>query len=233
MTPTLGAALGVDACKAGWAAICWSDDAITGFFAPTINELVTQTRREHELAIIAIDMPIGLPDTSVRSADGLARKLIGARGSSVFNTPLRAALEAESFAEALAISRELSGVGLSKQSYALRKKAFEVDTFVRSTDLRVVEVHPEVCFMEMNDSRPLRDPKRTWAGLQTRVQLLKQAGVQIPDELGLLGSKALPDDIVDACAAAWTARRVLGGRGFCIPGTPEVFSDGLPSAIWI
>jgi hypothetical protein len=37
--------------------------------------------------------------------------------------------------------------------------------------------------------------------------------------------------VLDAAAAAWTAVRVLRGQALSTP--PEVFSDGLPSAIWM
>ena len=45
-------------------------------------------------AVIGIDIPIGLPDTGRRQADVLAYTLVGPRRSSVFMTPVRAALEA-------------------------------------------------------------------------------------------------------------------------------------------
>jgi predicted RNase H-like nuclease len=39
------------------------------------------------------------------------------------------------------------------------------------------------------------------------------------------------DDLLDACAAAWTAVRHSRGLSESFPEVPEVFSDGLPAAI--
>ena len=50
-----------------------------------------------DIAAIAIDMPIGLPDRidgSGRAAERAVRPLLGARQSSVFTIPARAAIEA-------------------------------------------------------------------------------------------------------------------------------------------
>jgi len=43
---------------------------------------------------------------------------------------------------------------------------------------------------------------------------------------------AAVDDVLDAAAAAWTARRYANGQAQSMPGTPEVFSDGIECAIW-
>lgn len=50
-------------------------------------------------------------------------------------------------------------------------------------------------------------------------------------EAGRVTGRVL-DDVLDAAAAAWSARRVLSGTAVCRPQEPEVFSDGLPCAIW-
>ncbi len=41
------------------------------------------------------------------------------------------------------------------------------------------------------------------------------------------------DDLLDACAAAWTAVRRARGEAESLPAEPEVFSDGIPAAIWV
>ena len=40
------------------------------------------------------------------------------------------------------------------------------------------------------------------------------------------------DDILDAAIAAWTARRVARDEAQPMPDPPQVFSDGIQSAIW-
>ena len=222
--------LGLDATKHGWAGIHWSGgDTVRGVFGPTIQSAVAAAGA---VDTVAIDIPIGLPDTSRRLADELARKAVGPRRSSVFSTPIRAALETETYAEALDVSRHRAGFGLSAQAYALRGKVLEVDAFLRSSNVRIVEVHPEVCFAAMN-GEPVAWSKRTWRGMNHRHDLLKAAGIGLPQDLGAVGEKAGADDVLDAGAAAWTAMRVSRGEASCLPEQPEVFSDGWPAAIWV
>jgi predicted RNase H-like nuclease len=184
-----------------------------------------------ELAVVAIDIPIGLPSEGSRQADLLARTVVGARASSVFSTPVRAALAAGTHAEATTISAQLTGRGLSRQAYALATKILDVDRWVRTASEPPIEVHPEVCFATMA-GHPLQHPKSTWAGSVERRRLLARAGVMVPDELGLAGEMAGPDDVLDAAAAAWTAQRFLHDQAVSYPATPESFSDGHLAAIW-
>ena len=48
-----------------------------------------------------------------------------------------------------------------------------------------------------------------------------------------VGALVPPDDLLDAAAAAWTARRVLAGSARPLPDPPEVDSSGRPVAIWV
>ncbi|GAA4300584.1 DUF429 domain-containing protein [Actinomadura luteofluorescens] len=74
--------------------------------------------------------------------------------------------------------------------------------------------------------------KTTWAGVAERRALLAAAGITLADQLGTAGTKAKPDDILDAAAAAWTARCVATGEARCTPDPPEVFANEFPAAIW-
>ncbi|TIX09969.1 MAG: DUF429 domain-containing protein, partial [Mesorhizobium sp.] len=88
--------VGVDGCKAGWIAVHRHPDAapwVSVFpgFAALLAALPAS-------ATIAVDMPIGLPDSSQKGGRGpeaLVRPLLGGRQSSVFSIPSRAALYAE------------------------------------------------------------------------------------------------------------------------------------------
>ena len=44
---------------------------------------------------------------------------------------------------------------------------------------------------------------------------------------------AQSDDVLDACAVAWTATRRAAGLSMSLPDPPEVFSDGIPAAIHV
>jgi predicted RNase H-like nuclease len=94
-----------------------------------------------------------------------------------------------------------------------------------------MEVHPEASFAELAGA-PLGASKSTWAGIALRRQLLAAAGISLPENLGPAGQKATVDDVLDAAAAAWTAMRVARNQARRFPDPPEIFSDGLASAIW-
>ncbi len=224
--------LGVDACKAGWVGIALGCEGPEAYVGATISALVEQAGRHGELRVVGIDIPIGLPDSGRRAADVLARAAIGPRRSSVFMTPVRAALQAPDHADAVSINRRLAGEGASVQAFGLRTKLFEVERFVRSTTLPVLEVHPEVCFARMQ-GQPLISRKSTWAGSEARRALLRTHGVELSGELGMSGLDVGVDDVLDAGAVAWTARRWAAGEAMSLPDPPEVFSDGWRAAIWV
>jgi predicted RNase H-like nuclease len=223
--------LGVDACKAGWVGVVLHGGAATVNVAKRIDVLVAEAEVGGHLAVIGIDTPIGLPDAGRRRADVLARQLVGPRRSSVFMTPVRTALQADSHAAAVHVNRERAGEGISAQVYGLRSKIFEVDAWVRQARRRVVEVHPEVSFARLAGG-PLPDGKRTWAGAHHRRRLLADAGIELADDLGRAGRHAAVDDVLDAGAAAWTAARVAAGTATSLPDPPVAYSDGWPAAIW-
>lgn len=218
--------LGVDACKTGWVGIAWSGGTVTAHHAPTIAELADAAG---PLAVIAIDIPIGLPDRGHRRADQLARDFIRPRHSSVFLTPVRATLGIRQHLRANAVNREHTGQGLSIQAFSLLPKIQEVDDWLPKAPCQVVEVHPEVSFRELADE-PL-PPKKTWAGAERRRALLREAGITLTGDLGAAG-KAAVDDVLDAAAAAWTARRVQLGAAVPFPNPPEILADDTEAAIW-
>ncbi len=220
--------MGVDACAAGWVGIVIEEPgtSVEAVFGTT---LVGMVERAGPVDYTVVDMPIGLPDTTAREADRLGRAMAG---SSVFITPVRAAFAEADHAAATAVNRELTGGGVSAQAYALRPKLLEVDAWVRGgTAGEVVEGHPEISFRCLLGER-VAVGKKTWAGAAQRRALLTGAGIVLADDLGEAGRRAGVDDVLDAAVLAWTARRVAAGEAARFPDPPEVFSDGLPAAIW-
>jgi predicted RNase H-like nuclease len=72
----------------------------------------------------------------------------------------------------------------------------------------VSEAHPESSFAEMA-RRPLPSRKNTAAGRVDRIELLRPS---FPDvELCVAAQSAFAVDVLDAFAAAWTARRIALG----------------------
>jgi predicted RNase H-like nuclease len=224
--------LGVDACKAGWVGVVLQSGEALACFARSVAELLSLAEDGGEVAVVAIDIPIGLADSGRRRADIEARRAAGVRRSSVFITPVRAAPQAADYATAAGINRQLTGDGISIQAFSRKAKIFEVEAWVRRTDRRVVEVHPEVSFARMGHE-PLSDSKVTWAGAERRRLLLAKAGIKLTGDLGEAGRVARVDDVLDAAAAAWSARRVVNGDAISLPNPPEMLGNGMPCAIWV
>ncbi|MEU4291867.1 DUF429 domain-containing protein [Kribbella sp. NPDC026596] len=220
--------VGVDACKKGWVGVA---DDLKAYFGTTIAELVEAAEVDGAPAVVGVDIPIGLPSAGSRQADVLARRVVGRRASSVFATPVREALLAITHAEASALNVQATGTGISQQAFALRRKILEVDAWLSSARCAVIEVHPEVCFATMA-GRPLSHPKSTWAGGEERRRLLASVGLGLTGDIGPAGEFAAVDDVLDAAAVAWTARRYAEGRAVAYPDPPEVLGDGPPAAIW-
>jgi predicted RNase H-like nuclease len=229
-----GVVLGVDGCRAGWVGVILDGDTTTPVVGSTIGDLVTAARLAHpDLDTVGIDIPIGLPDDRQREADRLARQRLPAgRKSSVFTAPTRSACAAKTHEKASAANRAATGkAGITVQAFGLIPKILEVDAYMRSPrSCRLVEVHPEVSFAAMNPDSVVPS-KRTAAGRRAREDTLRSAGVAPPPYVRGLGYTA--DDLLDACAAAWTARRVATGVAESLPDPPETFSDGLPAAIHV
>jgi predicted RNase H-like nuclease len=224
--------LGVDGCSAGWVGAVLVPGAPRPrvVVASTIAELVEVVRREVDVAVVGVDMPIGLPDNGVRQADVLARRELPGRAGAVFTTLTRPAYQAPTRADADLVNRGLSGQGVGAQAFSLRAKILEVDAWVRSRPtVEVLEVHPEVSFAAL--AGRVLPGKRTPEGQRARLEALAAAGVPRPSVLS--GSGYAVDDVLDACAVAWTAARRASGLSRSLPDPPEVFSDGIPAAIHV
>lgn len=221
--------LGVDGCPAGWVGILLASGRLSLWVGPTIEALLARLPTTPE--VVGIDIPIGLPDTGSREADRLARvELPPGRKSSVFPTPARAAVLADTWPEANEANRAATGKGLSHQGFNLCRKIAEVDDWVRSGPGPVViEVHPEVSFTALGADTRL--PKKTALGAEIRVAALAAAGLTVP--AAPYGAGVGRDDVLDACAVAWTARRHLRGGSRRLPEVAQRFSDGLPAAIHV
>jgi predicted RNase H-like nuclease len=224
--------LGVDGCPGGWVGALLEPGAPRPriVVAPTIAELVAMVRESTGIRVVGIDIPIGLPDRSIRQADVLARRALPGKASSIFSTLTRSAYAAATRLEADAVNRELVGQGVGAQAFALRDKIVEVDAWLRSRPtVTVLEIHPEVSFAAMTGA-PVRAGKKTDEGREQRLEALAAAGIPRPSVLTGQGYAA--DDVLDACAVAWSAARHATGLARPMPDPPEVFSDGIPAAIW-
>jgi predicted RNase H-like nuclease/ADP-ribose pyrophosphatase YjhB (NUDIX family) len=224
--------LGVDACPGGWVGVVLDTERRARVFVDaTISGLVALVRESVPVGVVAIDIPIGLPDSSGRLADSQARKQLVGKSSSLFSTPVRAALEAGSYAAAREANLAATGgrTSVSAQAYALREKVLQVDAWVRSRPgVEVVEVHPELSFARMAGA-PVLASKKDPDGVRARREALAAHGIVAPP--WFRGAGFGEDDLLDACAAAWSAVRHSLGVSESFPEVPEVFGDGIPAAI--
>ncbi|KQT43178.1 hypothetical protein ASG43_15125 [Aureimonas sp. Leaf454] len=208
-------------------------------------------------AVIAVDMPIGLPERiegAGRAAEKAVRPLLGERQSSVFSIPARAAVEAgagpfrselhrrECHAEACRIAERLSHPPrrISIQGFGLFPKILEIDRLLAADPAladRVIESHPEFAFRVLNDGAAMRLPKKIKgqvnpAGLEERRRLLVACGLPRALLYAPPPAGAGQDDLLDAGAMLLVAERYRAGVARAHPEPPERDARGLPIAIW-
>ncbi len=248
--------VGVDGCKSGWIAVSrragdgQPTAAVFGSFAELVDAFPDD-------AVIAVDMPIGLPEVTGkagRGPEGQVRPLLGQRQSSVFSIPSRAAVYAETAAfstvtawheahrRASAVARQTSNPprGVSIQAFGIFVKIREIDGLLTARPelhRRIFESHPELAFWRLNGGRAMALPKKIRgtvnpAGMEERRALLAGRGIDrgFLDRAAPRGAAA--DDFLDACAMMLIAGRISGGRAISFPDPPLKDGRGLPVAIW-
>lgn len=236
---------GVDGCRAGWIVVLRPLDAAGEAVSVLVKSFEAVLALPGNPALIAVDMPIGLPDESGiggRPADVAARAHLGARQSAVFAVPSRAAVLEEDYRRscevAFATSRPPRKV--SKQCFHLFPKIREIDRVMTpALQERVVECHPELAFWALNGETALTEPKkvksRPWpAGLDLRRGLLVRAGYSeaFVAGHGYRNSDVGTDDLLDASACAASAARIFRGSGRRFPPDPPRDAKGLRMEIW-
>ena len=254
--------VGVDGCKAGWIAVRRDLGSIPRNPGSTpsvevFDSFAALLAANPDDAVIAVDMPIGLPEFSNKGGRGpeaLVRPLLGARQSSVFSIPSRAALYADtadfSTIEAwYAAHRRASDVarttsdpprGVSIQAFGIFAKIREIDALlIARADLRrlVFESHPEVAFCRLNGGQAMQLPKKIKgsinpAGMAERKALLCRHGYEMDflDQTPPKGAAA--DDFLDAAAMMLVAGRIASGEARPFPDPPLTDRFGIPVAIW-
>ncbi|MEZ4461978.1 MAG: DUF429 domain-containing protein [bacterium] len=220
MTSQAGLA-GVDGCKAGWVVI-WDETPLRIEIVSTFSEVASITA---SCAVVAVDMPIGLPSTAARGGrpcDAAARRVLRGRAASVFSAPPRHVLDASSYQEALERCR-LDGVGLSIQAFHLVPKIRQIDAALAGNAGRFFEAHPELAFLQLSGS--VLPSKHSKEGLDLRRTLLSEEFAIPPTPQG-----AKTDDMLDALVLVHTARRIHANAAVKLGGDPD--ETGLEMAIW-
>jgi predicted RNase H-like nuclease len=240
---------GADGCPAGWLAVFRSVDG-QDHRARIVESLAQVFSAPEQPGVVAVDIPIGLLAVSQRggrAADRECSKILGPhRQSSIFPPPSRATLPAASFLEACEIElrNSVPPKKLSQQTFNILAKIREADAIALRFRGSLFECHPEVSFWAMNGRLAMRLPKKVSrrknpagvdeSGLDERRRLLLQNGYGEAFLARRLGpaQEYGPDDFADACAAAWTAERILERRAIRFPSTAELDALGLDMAIW-
>lgn len=235
---------GVDACPKGWIAVFVRPTGI-GTQSRVFSSLREILDAPERPKIVAIDIPIGLPERSKvggRATEPIVRRLVGPRASSVFRVPSRRAVYASrsktiGFAKACQIARNSSedGKAFSIQGFHICPKIVEVDELLRQhkgLQRRVRETHPELAFLLLNSNRSLAYSKKSILGARLRQRILMDQGFSSDAVRGKPPRGASRDDLLDAIAAAAIARRIFFGLAKQHPETPETDDYGLPMAIW-
>ena len=159
--------VGVDACRAGWFAVLLGGDGPEFRVCESFAEVWAWAGQG---ARLFVDIPVGLPAEGTRRADREARQALPAHlKSTLFNTPVRRAVYAESKEEARRINRQLSGKSLSEQSLGIMKKIKDVDSFLQAHPEgvpAVFEAHPETCFGRLAGRFPEHGKKDLLGGME-------------------------------------------------------------------
>lgn len=235
---------GVDGCPAGWLVAFVRPEGAEARIV-TVSHFADVLAAPEQPAVIAVDIPIGLPERTGaggRAAENVVRPLLGGRQSSVFSVPSRAAIDAADYIEACRIAFATSEPArkVSKQLHMIAPKIREVDAVLRADSAlvaRVFETHPELAFRQINGEDALDEPKKVKGrcyepGLALRRRLLVAAGLPAAYVSGAPPKGAGPDDLLDALACAVVARRIHSGVARAFPSPPPRDAFGLPMAMW-
>ena len=182
---------------------------------------------------VLIDIPVGLPENAAEDAlrpDREARKHLSAeRKSTIFPVPCRQAVNLENYAEASAENERVLGKKLTSQSHAFSKMIRQVDEFLaeeKHWQNRLLESHPEVAFQMLNGGNGLQDSKHTEAGIQERIAILQQYGID-PFPLFAGFTQKQYADVLDALCLSVSAKLGWEHEFWTMPENPAADSRGL------
>lgn len=239
-TPAGAVVAGVDGARGGWIVALRPLDQPARTRVLLLASFADVLALDPAPAVIAVDIPIGLPERGGpggRACDIAARTFLGARQSSVFAVPSRAAVMCDDYGAACAAALATSEPPrkVSKQAFNLFAKIREVDGAMSSElQRRVFECHPELAFVMLNGQRPLAEPKKVKSqpygpGLAMRRALLAAAGYDMAglDAVPFRRADAGADDVMDAVALSWSAARIAHGVALCCPAQPPLDAKGL------
>ena len=243
--------VGVDWAKGGWFSIAYDADGNWEAHHGSFTEIV---ERYSSAKLILVDIPIGLAkgECDWRKCDLEARKCLGSRWQSVFLTPPRcvvdearktkeSALTHAHFQNALTHvnKHRREKMGFSVQSWNITPMIVEVDDFLKKRKKEqnggpaIREVHPEICFRSLDEKQIITQSKKKVEGRRQRIAVLETVESRTQaiydDVMARYFRKDVGrDDVLDALAAAVTARLGYPDKLATLPENPPTDARGLP-----
>jgi predicted RNase H-like nuclease len=238
----MGTYVGLDWASKGWFGVVLADD---GNWTTDLFPSIWSVWKEYSDADrILVDSPIGLPTDGRRACDVQAKNRLDSQQRSVFYTPTRAAVYEQNLDDAKQINEREAGFSIQNQAWSVVSRIRELDEFLDmypGARDRVSETHPEVCFYALNGRTPVTESKQTASGLERRRDLLTEEyadaraiyeqSVSRYTEPDYAPTVSGVDDILDALAAAVTARRDADGLSRLPEHNPPADERGLPMQI--
>lgn len=221
--------VGIDGCKNGWimAAIC--NGELSLYKSGSFNEIVDKTSFDACL----VDMVIGLQGNEGQiRPDGMARKILKGRASTVFPAPCRKAVYGETKEERLQANIEVLHKKFTSQTDAIIPKMREVDEFLQTHPQfknRIQESHPEVCFARLN-GKVIITSKHDAEGIRERAEIIEEYFPEVTEDWIIAKAKQMrckEDDITDSVCLAITANLLAQGETETIPKEPMKDDTGL------
>jgi len=221
--------VGIDGCKGGWltAAICKGELKLYKF--DSLNAIMD----EMPFDACLIDMVIGLQGNEAQvRPDGMARKILKGRASTVFPAPCRKAVYGGTREERLQANFEVLHRKFPRQTDAIIPKIREVDEFLQVNmqyKNRLQESHPEVCFARLNGA-VLSTSKHDMEGIRERAAVIAGYLPEVTENwiveaAGKMKCKA--DDVADSVCLAVVANLSMQGKTESIPPEPMKDDTGL------
>ncbi len=211
---------GIDGTTKGWITAEFTGETWKIDFCKKLSDI------EFDEALI--DIPIGLPESSVRRCDVKARDFLAPeRHYSIFNCPVRDAVYTDNYEEACNINEEKTGKRISKQAWNIVPKIIEADRKALEGDIR--ESHPEV-FFKVLEEKSVVESKSSEKGIEARREVLERFGdtsvIETFDQKNIV-ENLTKDDIIDAMVLSLGSEFGLER----IPENPKRDGEGLEMSI--
>jgi predicted RNase H-like nuclease/5'-deoxynucleotidase YfbR-like HD superfamily hydrolase len=224
--------VGIDGCKGQWVAVYITENHFEVEKFKTISDICN---RYPDADSYIIDIPVGLAEgKNDLRPDLIVKKKLGKKGSSIFEVPCRQAVYTEDKSKARLFNIEILGKSLSEQTLGISKAIKQVDEFLQNQPKwknKLLESHPEFCFLILNNNQPVLEHKTSTEGQQKRLSILEKyytEAKQVVDKfLTDVPSRSKVDDVIDALCLAVMGKIILEKGIKTVPESPMMDIRGI------